>query len=94
MKIKTTSEITLEEEEILAIGKTVEVLNNIMLEMEEFGTPLMVDDYGYPLSTVGSAALLLDALWANGCASVVATDYEEEMQMTFDDYEEGEEDVE
>ena len=96
MKVKTTSTFTLEENELAAIGTVIDILNDMMNEADEYGEAAMrVDDYGYPLSIPANATLFLDSLWSTGCAEISAANYDEDdEQLSFDDFEEGDEDYE
>ena len=95
MKIKTTSTFTLESEELAAIDAVINLLSEMMEECDEYvDSNLTIGDISVPVSTLNATADFLDYLLVISSASVSTANYEEDNeQLSFDDFENGEEDL-
>ena len=96
MKTKTTSTFTLEENELAALGTVVDLLNEMQEECDEYvNSDLTLGDSRVSFTMLSETVHFLDYLWACGSASISAANYDEDdEQLSFDDFEEGNEDYE
>ena len=96
MKTKTTSTFTLEKNELAALGTVVDLLNEMQEECDEYvNSDLTLGDARVSFTMLNETVHFLDYLWACGSASISAANYDEDdEQLSFDDFEEGNEDYE
>ena len=96
MKTKTTSTFTLEKNELAALGTVVDLLNEMQEECDEYvNSDLTLGDSRVSFTMLSETVHFLDYLWACGSASISAANYDEDdEQLSFDDFEEGNEDYE